>query len=553
MILLKCFSVIKRVIGMALVCSVICSMTTGAFAATSTPYHDFIRGVDISMLNEIETRGGKYYENRVQKDAMQILKNHGANYVRLKLWVNPYDAQGKSYGGGGNDFNTTLHLAQRAKNLGLKVLIDFHFSDFWADPGTQSKPKTWKNLTYSELKSTMYTYVKSTMNDFCSNGVMPDMVQLGNEISSGILWDDGKVGGGNNNFKPLAQLLQSAISGVRDSSDNRAKIILHLDNGGSYSLYQWWFDSIMSCGVSLDFNIIGLTYYPMWHGTLSELQYNMNDISKKYNKDVLIVETAYGWTTADGDGLGSSFNEQDAAKAGYPASADGQSRFISDLKSTLLNVPNNRGLGFFYWEPDWVPVAGANWGTKEGAAYINDNGLLSNPWDNLTLFDFQGNVLQSIDCLNEPHPNLIKNSGFEADGYTNSPSQWQTWLPAGVDSGTIKTESSTAYSGQYDLSFWNQKAYTASAYQKVTGLQNGTYTLSAWIRRGGKQKVCQLYAKYFGGSERNASLPISDTGWSKVTVDNIQVTNGQCEIGLYTEAGADDWCNIDHVMFRKAG
>jgi len=515
-------------------------------------YSDFIRGADLSNLDMVEELGGVFYENGVRKDAMEILKNHGLNYVRLKLWADPYDREGNSYGGGGNDYETTLALAQRAKRLGMKVLIDFHLSDFWADPGTQTKPKAWTDLSYSALKTTLRQYMKATMDDFVSDGVVPDMVQIGNETSSGILWDDGKVGSGNEDFTQLAELVNEAIKGVRESAGNQAKIILHLDNGGSYSLYQWWFGGITGCGIDLDFDIIGLTYYPMWHGTMDELQYNMNDISREYNKDVLIVETAYGWTTADGDGLGSSFSETDAVTAGYEASVQGQIDFMTDLESVILNVPNDRGLGFFYWEPAWLPVKGANWGTKAGAEYIDDSGALSNPWDNLTLFDFNGNVLDSVNILNAPETNLITNPGFETNGgYTNQPSGWNVWYSESTPYYTIKTEAGYAYSGDYKLTFWNDSDYSCSIYQTITGLENGTYSLSAWIMSNGGQNTCQIYAKNYGGSEVNAKVPVSDINWNKVTVDGIKVTNGQCEIGLYADANGGDWCNIDHIIFRK--
>lgn len=534
------------------ICLVGTSYTKVSAERTSEDYSDFIRGADLSNLNMVEELGGTYYENGVQKDAIEILKEHGANYVRLKLWVDPYDNQGDSYGGGGNDYATTLSLAQRAKNLGMKVLIDFHLSDFWADPGTQSKPKAWEDLPYAELKTALYNYIKDTMNDFVSDGVVPDMVQIGNETSSGILWDDGKVGSGNDDFTQLAELLQKAIQGVRDSAGDNTKIILHLDNGGSYSLYQWWFGGLADTGINLDYDIIGLTYYPMWHGTLDELQYNMNDISKDYDKDVLIVETAYAWTTNDGDGLGSTFNETDAETAGYDASVHGQMDFMTDLESTILNVPDNRGLGFFYWEPEWLPVEGANWGSEAGAAYIGDSGTLSNPWDNLTLFDFDGNVLDSADILNAPESNQVINPGFEADGgYTNTPSGWNTWYSGSTPSYAIKTEESYAYSGDYKLTFWNDAAYSCSVYQTITGLEDGTYTLSAWVMSNGSQNTCQMYVKNYGGSEMTQAIPLSDINFNKVTIDNIQVTNGQCEIGFYTDANAGDWCNIDQVIFRK--
>jgi arabinogalactan endo-1,4-beta-galactosidase len=326
----------KAIMGLALGLMVLAGTQNEVKAERSNAdYSDFIRGADVSMLKDIEDLGGEFYDNGVKKDALEIMKNHGANYVRLRLWVDPYDSEGNSYGGGSNDFNTTLYLAKRAQEKGMKVLIDFHLSDYWADPGTQSKPKAWENLSYDELKTTLYNYMKNTLNDFKNQGVVPDMVQVGNETSSGILWDEGKIGGDYTDFTQLAELLNQAISGVRASVGNQTKIVLHLDNGGNNSLYRWWFDGVTGCGFDLDFDIIGLTYYPMWHGTMDDLQYNLNDISARYNKDVMIVETAYAFTLADGDGLGSSFSPQDEEIGGYPASVQGQKDFMSDLESVI--------------------------------------------------------------------------------------------------------------------------------------------------------------------------------------------------------------------------
>lgn len=541
----------KAIMGLALGLMVLAGTQNEVKAERSNAdYSDFIRGADVSMLKDIEDLGGEFYDNGVKKDALEIMKNHGANYVRLRLWVDPYDSEGNSYGGGSNDFNTTLYLAKRAQEKGMKVLIDFHLSDYWADPGTQSKPKAWENSSYDELKTTLYNYMKNTLNDFKNQGVVPDMVQVGNETSSGILWDEGKIGGDYTDFTQLAELLNQAISGVRASVGNQTKIVLHLDNGGNNSLYRWWFDGVTGCGFDLDFDIIGLTYYPMWHGTMDDLQYNLNDISARYNKDVMIVETAYAFTLADGDGLGSSFSPQDEEIGGYPASVQGQKDFMSDLESVILNVPGNRGLGFFYWEPEWIPVEGAYWGTEAGKEYIEDNGILSNPWDNLALFDFNGNALESIDIFQTPEQNLVTNPGFEIDGYTNSPTGWNVWLDDGVNGETVKTEGN-GFDGNYKLSFWNESAYGCSIYQTVTGLENGTYTLSAWVMTNANQTVNQLYVKNYGGEEMNQTLPVSDLGWNKVVIDNIQITNGQCELGIYSIANGGDWCNIDNVMLRK--
>jgi len=516
-------------------------------------YDTFIRGVDVSMLTMLEDLGADYYVNSVADDALEILHDNGANYVRLKLWVDPYDSLGNPYGGGTNDYATTLALAKRADALGMGILIDFHLSDWWADPSKQIKPKAWSNLSYTALKTTLYNYMKDTLNDFASEGIVPDMVQVGNEIPTGILHTDGEVGGGNNDFTDLVDLLNSAISGVRDSAASNTEIILHLDHGGNNALYIWWFDSIFGIDPNIDFDVIGLSFYPMWHGTMDELQYNLNYVSETYDKDVVIVETAYAWTTQDGDGAGNVFISGDEAVGGYPATPQGQFDFMNDLESTILNVANDRGLGYFYWEPTWLPEPGAVWGTQAGVDYANDTFTPTNTWDNLTLFDFNGNALSSINVLNQPTSNLAVNPSFEADDYTNEPTGWDVWFGDSSYTDAIKTESTGVFDGDYKLTFYNRKSYTCEISQTITGLDNGTYTFSVWAMTNGDQNTLQLFAKNYGGSELNTTIVTSDINWNIFTIDEIQVTNGTCEIGIFTDAGRKDWVNLDQIMFRKIG
>lgn len=178
-----------------LVVGLFVSLVSVALGSKQVEAKELIRGADISILADMEKSGAGYYENGVKKDALQILKNNGVNYVRLRLWQDPYDDQGNSYGAGTNDLNTTIALAKRAKNLGLKVLLDFHYSDFWVDPGKQNLPKAWENYSFEQLDAALYGYTKSVLTEMKNNGVYPDMVQIGNELNSGMLWPYGKSWG----------------------------------------------------------------------------------------------------------------------------------------------------------------------------------------------------------------------------------------------------------------------------------------------------------------------------------------------------------------------
>lgn len=511
----------------------------------------FIRGVDVSTLDMLETLEASYSQNDISNDALTILHNNGATYVRLKLWVDPYDEDGNAYGGGNNDYKTTLSLAKRAKSLGMKILIDFHLSDFWADPANQIKPKAWEDLSYTELQTTVYNYMKTTLNNFASEGIVPDMVQVGNEISSGILHDDGEIGD-DEDFSGLAGLLEYAIAGVRASSASSTKIMLHLDQGGKNQLYTWFFEGLLKESPNLDFDVFGLSYYPMWHGTMDGLQYNLNYLATTYDKEVCVVETAYAWTTEDGDGVGNVFISGDEEVGGYPATVEGQFQFMNDLESILLNVPDDKGIGFFYWEPEWIPVEDGTYATSAGVAYKNDTVTPSNTWDNMTLFDFDGKALDSIKVLNQPSENLLTNVSFESDNSsTTSPTGWNVWMSDSTAEGTVKTEYGTAFDGDYKLTFWDDSDYSCSIYKTFTNLPNGTYQFSVWAMTNGDQDVLQLYAKNYGGDELDTTIETSDINWNIFSIDEITVTNNTLEIGIYTVADAEDWCNIDLAILRK--
>ncbi|MFM1680572.1 arabinogalactan endo-beta-1,4-galactanase [Aeromonas salmonicida] len=360
---------------------------------------DFIKGADLSMLAEVEKHGGKFFdEHGNPQDAMAILKENGFNYIRLRLWVDPKDADGKPYGGGNNDLATTIELAKRAKANGMKFLLDYHYSDFWTDPARQNKPKAWASMNIDQLTEAVYQHTKTTMDAFAKAGVLPDMVQVGNEINGGMLWPEGKSWGQNGGeFDRLAGLLNSGIKAVKEHGD-QIKIMLHLAEGTKNDTFIWWFDEITKRKVPFD--IIGLSYYIYWNGPMNALQYNMDDISKRYDKDLIVVEAAYGYTTANCDNAENNFTSKEADDAGYPATVQGQANYLHDLLQVVTKVPEGRGKGVFYWEPAWLPTPGATWATKAGMKYNSDDWKEGNARENQSLFDCQGKVLPSIKAFN---------------------------------------------------------------------------------------------------------------------------------------------------------
>ena len=244
---------------------------------------DKMIGADISFLPELEARGMKFSDNGVEKDAILILKDHGFNYIRLRLFHDPARDSGYSPKKGFCDLSNTLKMAKRVKAAGMKLLLDFHYSDYWADPGKQYKPAAWRGLSFEKLKQELYDYTRSVIQQLKDQGTVPDMVQVGNEINHGIVWPDGNV----SNFDGLAQLVNAGTKAVKDVDPSIA-MMLHVALGGQHDESTWFIDNMIARGVHFD--VIGESYYPKWHGTLDDLRDNLADLVRKYDKDVIIVE-----------------------------------------------------------------------------------------------------------------------------------------------------------------------------------------------------------------------------------------------------------------------
>ncbi|MCX4325766.1 MAG: glycosyl hydrolase 53 family protein [Lachnospiraceae bacterium] len=378
----------------------------------------FIKGMDISTLVEMEKCGAKYYDYGKEGDLFDILKSYGINAVRIRLWNDPYDSNGMPYGAGTNDLETMVILAKRAKAHGMDILLDLHYSDFWADPGKQFKPKAWEGLDAGGLCDAVYNYTAGVMNVCKDNGILPDMVQTGNELSNGMLWPDGQVFddetakelGRAPEYDNLAKFVSAGIRGVKAVHPG-AKIMIHLDNGGNNGLYRRWFDNYIKRGE--DFDVIGLSYYPFWHGTLNDLSTNMADIAKRYGKELIVAEVSMGFTMEDykdyeklpgEERKGMATRQELVDKIEYPMTKEGQAGFLKDLLDRICNVPDGLGAGFYYWEPAWIPLHGSGWATKESLEYIKDPGPCGNEWANQALFDYNGNALPALKLIRDYKP-----------------------------------------------------------------------------------------------------------------------------------------------------
>lgn len=385
----------------------------------------FIKGMDISTYAELERLGAKYYDHGVEKEVLDILKDYGTNAVRIRVWVNPYSEEGESYGAGCNDLKTSVYIAKKCTQRGFGFLLDIHYSDFWTDPGKQLMPKAWVGLSDDELEQKMHDYTVNVLQAFREAGAYPTMIQVGNELTNGLLWPNGKKADADapmeeyeRQFDRIAGFISAGIRGVHDmdkvmagetgNASYRLPVMIHLDNGGNNALYRDWFDHYIKRGE--DFDVIGLSYYPFWHGSLNDLEYNMHDIAKRYGKELIVVEVSMGFTMNDyasyeklspEERKGMATKPSLVEKLDYPMTKEGQRDFMLDLMNRIKNVPENLGKGFYYWEPAWIPVPGSGWATPASLKYMNDPGPCGNEWANQVLFDYEGNANPALEVIRD--------------------------------------------------------------------------------------------------------------------------------------------------------
>jgi arabinogalactan endo-1,4-beta-galactosidase len=323
-----------------------------------------ISAVDLSSLPEIEQSGAGYFTaGGIQQDVISQLKNSGVNTIRIRLWVNP--------SGGHSGLEEVSTFSQRIKNAGLKTWITLHYSDTWADPGKQQKPAQWTGIGFPALLDSVKTYTHRVMTT-----LQPDIVQIGNEINAGFLFPEGNI---NTNYSQFRSLLSAGIASVRLAAPN-AKIMIHF---AGLSNSHWFFNQVKG----LDYDLMGVSYYPVFHGKdLADLKTVLNNISQAQQKDLVIAETAYPFTLAWDDWTNNIVGLEDQLiLPGYPATPDGQKKFMQKINSMLTEeIP--LGLGFCYWGGELI-------------AWKGDQATDASPWENQALFDFDHKALPVLDAF----------------------------------------------------------------------------------------------------------------------------------------------------------
>lgn len=335
----------------------------------------WIRGMDISSLPQLLQNGAEYYDfDGNRRDPLELIRENGVNYIRLRIWNDP---ENMPESGGFCGLPQTVAFAKKIKKMGFGFALDFHYSDWWADPGQQRKPKAWENLSFPALVQAVHDYTLRVLSELQKAGALPDMVQIGNEIRSGMLFPDGSV----QHWDKLAVLINSGISAVREVAGGRKiQVMLHLDQGGRYHYFQEWFDEALRNGVT-DFDCIGLSYYPFWHGGFQGLRQTMDRLALRYRRPLIVAETAYAWKVCE-NGV---FTRQTEKIGGFPAAPDGQYSVLKLVQCILASVPENLGAGFFYWEPLTMPLPGESGGWSEDMGLFNHEGK---PMEGLRAYRF---------------------------------------------------------------------------------------------------------------------------------------------------------------------
>lgn len=521
---------------------------------------DFIMGVDISSLASEEAAGVQYYDfDGNESDALTVLANSGANYVRIRVWNDPFDTDGNGYGGGNCNLTQAVALGTRATNLGMKVLIDFHYSDFWADPGKQKAPKAWSGYTVTQTAQAVADFTTASLNTLKTAGVNVTMVQIGNETNSGIA---GVTGNAN-----MCTVFKAAAAAVR-AVDSSILIACHFTNPQNSTPYYW---AQTLSNNSVDYDVLATSYYMFWHGTTSNLTTMLQNVVNDFGKKVMVAETSYCYTAADGDGHENSVLAS-AKVDGYDFTVQGQANALRDVIAATAAVGSN-ALGVFYWEPAWIPVNvydanasdaasvlaanklawqtyGCGWASSYAGDYSSDAVTYygGSSWDNQALFDFTGHPLDSMEVFNRVYDgNLIDDAVTDVENPTVTIEQGGTLtLPETVTltylSGTTQEAAVT----------WNAAELAA-----INVAVAGSYTVSGALEDG-TAVTCTVVILY-PNVLSNPSFELSDmsmytiagsgsTGVARTTDDPL---TGSCSLHFWNNSGLN--FTVEQTVTLAAG
>lgn len=362
---------------------------------------DFIMGMDASSVPSLEAGGVKFYDyDGTETDVFKVLAQNGINYIRVRVWVDPFDAQGRGYGGGNCDINTALEIGRRATKYGMKLLVNFHYSDFWADPAKQPSPKAWKDMDIEQKAKALYSYTKDSLKLLKNAGVDVGMVQVGNETNGGKM-------SGETTWENTCKLFSAGSKAVREVFPN-ALVAVHFANPEKTSNYKNYSFNLDNYGV--DYDVFASSYYPYWHGSLENLSEILSYIAKTYNKKVMVAEISYAYTPNDTDFYGNTISDAEPIQH-YAMTVQGQANAVRETINTVSKIPG--GIGVFYWEGTWISSGGSSYEENQALWYQHGSGWAT-PYaaeydpedagkypggcavDNQAMFDPTGKPLESL-------------------------------------------------------------------------------------------------------------------------------------------------------------
>ena len=553
---------------------------------TGLPFEngDPFKGVDVSSVISLE-KSGVVFRDRSGKeqDLFRTLANAGVNTVRVRIWNDPYDSRTHAnYGGGICDVSVAEQIAKRCADAGLRLLVDFHYSDFWADPGKQKAPKAWQNYSVQQKADAIYSFTLETLNRLAATGAEIAMVQVGNETTTGMCgvmladynWSDA-------GWNDLCTLFKAGARAVR-AFDPDTLVALHFTNPEKADNMAYLAKMIAQNQV--DYDVFATSYYPYWHGALSNLTRVLSNISQTYHKKVLVAETSWVHTLDDTDHFANTIGSRDKMGnyVSYDISAEGQAAYLHDLFAAVAAVPDGNGIGVFYWEPAWLPVGtdynknsqlweqyGSGWSSRAAGEYddsakqyyggscIENEALFSEDGTPLSSLYVFGSVHGSRETPPQEQQNLLKNPGFEADGgWTDRPQGWHLTPTAG---GHFDVRAEDARSGGYALHWYSETAFSDStASAGIKAAETGIYRFTVHIQ-GDTESRYSLTAETTGGKRETVSGKC--TGWSDWQTPAVQVHANAGETVTFTitvsgrdgSYGSADDCAAVRVEEQPAG
>ena len=501
---------------------------------------DFIMGVDISSLLSLEASGRVFYGfNGEEQDLFKTLSESGVNYIRVRVWNDPFDENGSGYGGGNCTVDTAIELGKRAAEYGMGLLVDFHYSDFWADPGKQKAPKAWEHFSYEEKLVAIYDYTVQSINKITQSGVEIGMVQVGNETTGGLCGETEK--------SKMFGLMSAAAKAVRDT-DKDILIVVHYTNPERKN-YIEYVEYMKTYGV--DYDVFATSYYPEYHGTMQNLVEQLTAVHEASGKKVMIAETSWAYTS---EKIGA-----------YKRNIQGQADEIYACIKAMADI-GDAGVGVFYWEPAWIDVPGDDWNEIEqkreeyGAGWASSFAGTYDPADagqywggtaciSTSLFTPDGHPLESLKTFlyvrqgtNRDAENNIENPSFENDDI----SMWKI-TEANANTVQIQNNSQDAKDGSYSLHFWSEYDVEFTVEQTVDSLVNGIYSFSIYAQGDTiSEDATVLIYVISDGKRYEQSFDLDGwLSWKAPCIENIICNNGTVTVGVKIEASAGAWGTID--------